>query len=347
MRLSIFCILIAIFSLQTQAQVQGQDQVVRNKILQKLDEFKEKSLALTQASLSFEQATNYQRDLYNMFLTSDVLIEAGIKQGNDIKAAHRVYRADELGAWLRSLSRTQAGNLQSIDFQQIEIYWLSGIEKVNSQKYRLHAWVLPWDKIAYREGDFRTMPGVREVARELSKERLQAIMASGKEIYIGYLKMAILDRPVATNPNFRSANLPNQTIHTVQPGETLFSIAVKHGVEIGDIMADNNLGNTTIYSGQNLVIGRNQYTAAGQTASRLPGFLNQNGSAPPANASQRSQQPDKPIAFRPIYYTLRRGETARSIANEFGLQYEQVLEWNPFLEFREGDKVIVDMLAVE
>lgn len=338
MRSTIFCIFLMLSTLSSSAQ----DQALRNTILQKLDAFKEKSLAITRPGTSFDQASNYQQDIFNMFLTSDVLIEAGIKKGNDKNIVQRVYRADELGAWLRSLARTQNTNLQSIDYQQIEIYWVTGIEKINRDKYRVHAWALPWDRIAYREGDFTNMPGVREVARELSKERIQEIMNSGEEVFIGYLKMALLDRPVA-NVDQRRGESQDQTIHTVQPGETLFSIAMKHKVEIGDIMADNNLSNTTIHHGQNLVIGRDQYTTPETAGSRLPGYLNDGTSTNPGT----NQTEEPPLQLRPVYYTIRPGENAKTISQKLKLDYEQLLEWNPFLSFNAGEKVIVDMLAVE
>jgi LysM repeat protein len=43
--------------------------------------------------------------------------------------------------------------------------------------------------------------------------------------------------------------------HTVQPGETLFSIALLYGVPVQDIILINNLPNPNfIYPGQTLVI---------------------------------------------------------------------------------------------
>lgn len=335
MRSTTLCILLMLAIFSTQAQDQG----FRNTILQKLDAFKEKSLAITRPETPFDQATLYQLDIFNMFLAPDVLIEAGINKGDEKTVVQRVYRADELGAWLRSLARTQNSNLQSINFQQVEIYWVTGIEKVSKDKYRVLAWVLPWDRIAYREGDVTKTPGVREVARELSKNRVMEIMNSGEEIFIGYLKMALMDRPT-TADNMRLGNTQNQTVHTVQPGETLFSIAMKHKVEIGDIMADNNLSSTTIHAGQNLVIGRNQYTQPETADSRLPDYLN------PSN--QRTSEPEaSPFKFRPVYYTIRQGENARSIAARHKLDYQQLLNWNPYAEFKVGEKVIIDMLAVE
>lgn len=339
MRSTIFYVLLTCILISSSAQ----DQALRNTILQKLDAFKEKSLAITRSETSFNMVTIYQRDIYNMFLSADVLTEAGIQKGNDKNVVQRVYRADELGGWLRSLARTQNTNLQSIDYQQIELYWITGIEKVNRNTYRVLAWVLPWDRIAYKAGDITKMAGVRQVARELKKERILEIMNSGEEIFFGYLKMSLLDRPMAA-ANMRTAGSQNQTIHTVQPGETLFSIAMKHNVEIGDIMADNNMSTTTIHAGQNLVIGLNQYTQPAQPSSNLPDYLSGNSSG----ANQRTAQPDEaPLQFRPVYYTVRSGENARAVAQKHKLDYQQLLEWNPFSEFRAGQKVIVDMMAVE
>mgnify|MGYP000930402621 CR=1 FL=1 len=45
-----------------------------------------------------------------------------------------------------------------------------------------------------------------------------------------------------------------QTVHTVQPGENLFRIALRYGTTVDAIQAANGLPNTTIRSGQRLVI---------------------------------------------------------------------------------------------
>jgi len=51
-----------------------------------------------------------------------------------------------------------------------------------------------------------------------------------------------------------TAGPPPALTYTVRHGDTLSSIAARHGSTVAAVMQTNNLGNATIYAGQQLVI---------------------------------------------------------------------------------------------
>ncbi len=89
---------------------------------------------------------------------------------------------------------------------------------------------------------------------------------------------------------------PGTTVHVVQPGETLFSIARQYGTTVEAIMAANGLTGTTIRVGQRLIIA----PATGVTAT------------PPNTA----------------VHVVRRGETLFSIAQQYGTTVEAIMAAN-------------------
>jgi LysM repeat protein len=101
------------------------------------------------------------------------------------------------------------------------------------------------------------------------------------------------------------------TRYTVQPGETLFRIALKHNVTVSDIAAANGITDVThIYVGQVLVI-----PVSGQPVEQ------------PA-----AEQPQSVAASQPtgegVYHTVVRGESLKSIANRYGVTWQQLVEAN-------------------
>src|SRR5450759_1631732 len=52
----------------------------------------------------------------------------------------------------------------------------------------------------------------------------------------------------------QAAPAADPIIHTVQPGETLYLIGLQYGVGWTDIMQANQLSNSIIYAGQQLII---------------------------------------------------------------------------------------------
>jgi LysM repeat protein len=96
------------------------------------------------------------------------------------------------------------------------------------------------------------------------------------------------------------------SVHVVQPGENLFRIAQRYGVDVTSIAQVNNITNTwRIYSGQSLVI---------------PGLA----AAPAAEVSA----PPVEVASAPLYHTVRRGEFLASIARLYNLTPGELAQMN-------------------
>jgi LysM repeat protein len=99
-----------------------------------------------------------------------------------------------------------------------------------------------------------------------------------------------------------------QIIHTVQPGENLYRIGLRYGVDWRAIMAANGLYNTYIFAGQALVIPG---TTAGPEPTPLP--------APPPPA------PPAPAAGT---YVVQRGDALWLIAQRFNVTVADLLAAN-------------------
>lgn len=97
----------------------------------------------------------------------------------------------------------------------------------------------------------------------------------------------------------------DDVIHVVQPGENLFRIALRYGVDMNLIAEANNITNVRqIFSGQQLVI---------------PGL-----STP--DASPVVENPL--VAGTPITHVVARGEYLNAIATRYGVTVEQILQAN-------------------
>ncbi len=91
------------------------------------------------------------------------------------------------------------------------------------------------------------------------------------------------------------------TTHVVQPGETLFRIAVNYGVTVDALRAANGIVGTTIYVGQTLVIP--------------------DGSSPAAN-------PPSASSGGSVVHIVQRGETLFLIGLQYGLTWDQIAAAN-------------------
>jgi LysM repeat protein/uncharacterized protein YvpB len=101
-----------------------------------------------------------------------------------------------------------------------------------------------------------------------------------------------------------------QIVHTVQPGENLYRIGLRYGVDWRAIMAANGLYNTYIYVGQTLVI-------PGTTADPAP---------PPATpAPAPAPAPPAPAAGT---YVVQRGDALWLIAQRFNVTVADLLAVN-------------------
>jgi LysM repeat protein len=94
------------------------------------------------------------------------------------------------------------------------------------------------------------------------------------------------------------------TIYTVQPGDTLFRIAMRFGVTVQAIMTANNLTNPNlIFAGQRLTI-------------------------PTGDGPAPTPSPTSPPAGTPTTYVVQRGDTLGRIATRFGVTVQAIMAAN-------------------
>ncbi|MCL4249310.1 MAG: LysM peptidoglycan-binding domain-containing protein [Anaerolineae bacterium] len=97
--------------------------------------------------------------------------------------------------------------------------------------------------------------------------------------------------------------------HVVQPGENLFRIALRYGLDVPTLAQANNISNTwQIYVGQTLIIP-------------TPG-------AAPAPAEPAPAPVEQPPVVVTTEYVVQRGDTLRSIAQAFGMTVDQLATLN-------------------
>jgi membrane-bound lytic murein transglycosylase D len=93
----------------------------------------------------------------------------------------------------------------------------------------------------------------------------------------------------------------HQMVYRVRAGETLTSIARRHGMPVSTLARLNNLGATdALVKGQRLVI----------------------------KASSRRYRDEGVVAGRRVLYTVRRGDTVYSISKQFQVSVPQLKSWN-------------------
>ncbi len=109
-----------------------------------------------------------------------------------------------------------------------------------------------------------------------------------------------------TVPGLPATAQPEDNVtHVVQPGENLFRIALRYGVDMNELAAANDIGDPTrIFVGQELMI---------------PGL-----SAPDAGDDIENPL----VATAPIIHTIQRGETLGTIAQAYGVTVDQILQAN-------------------
>lgn len=95
-------------------------------------------------------------------------------------------------------------------------------------------------------------------------------------------------------------------VHVVQPGENLFRIALRYGLSTGDLARANGISDPSqIYAGQSLVVPSNN-----------PG------------ADDSAVVVNPLIAGTPTTHTIARGENLASIARQYGITVEQLIQIN-------------------
>lgn len=117
-----------------------------------------------------------------------------------------------------------------------------------------------------------------------------------------------------------SANRSGST-HTVEPGQTYYSISKMYGLSVDQLLALNNLTTSNVLeSGQQLIVK----PATGGTSSPT-----RTGSASASNQGTAT------------YHTVAKGETMFRISKQYGVTVEQIQEWNNLSDVgvKEGQKI--------
>jgi membrane-bound lytic murein transglycosylase D len=111
------------------------------------------------------------------------------------------------------------------------------------------------------------------------------------------LAAARVDRPASDSGGRRQ----RQIVHRVRPGETLSSIARRHGMPVGTLARLNNLSpGDSLATGQRLII----------------------------KATARRFRDEGASSARRVQYTVRKGDTIDSISRQFQVSVPQLKSWN-------------------
>ncbi len=113
------------------------------------------------------------------------------------------------------------------------------------------------------------------------------------------LAAARVDRPL---PPTSGAPGQRQILHRVRAGETLNSIARRHGVPVATLARLNNLNpGDSLQVGQRLVL---------------------------KSSARREREAEQPPAARRVLYTVRKGDSVFSISRQFQISVDQLQSWN-------------------
>ena len=115
--------------------------------------------------------------------------------------------------------------------------------------------------------------------------------------------------------------------YTPKKGDTLESIAKKHGMSVAQLKEVNGITARTRTVPNLLVVPVDNTSAA--TMSKLPLMY-----APPIA-----------VGYRRVFYKIRKGDTQASIAKRFGVHPDDLKRWNPSSKFAAGTRVEVEVPA--
>ncbi|WP_375447064.1 LysM peptidoglycan-binding domain-containing protein [uncultured Fibrella sp.] len=129
--------------------------------------------------------------------------------------------------------------------------------------------------------------------------------------------------------------------HTVEPGQTYYSLSRYYGVTVEELLASNNLtSEDKLAVGQTLVV---QNIPAG-----FPAGQPTSGAATNPAGTPRSGSPIPPVTVvppvaEPTYHVVAKGETLYRISRTYNVTIEQLLQWNDLrdLGVKEGQKLKV------
>lgn len=157
-------------------------------------------------------------------------------------------------------------------------------------------------------------------------------LASNQVLLVPGASGAKLETAAFTDIKTESQPLANGRVYSVRKGDTLLSIAKRHGVKAEQIKAWSNLKSNRLTRNQKLNVGPVEKAALSDTvvSSKVATKASQRVSAKKAPANKQ--------------YTVRRGDTLYSIAQRFAVELDDLLRWNKLSSkkrIQPGDKVTI------
>lgn len=137
-------------------------------------------------------------------------------------------------------------------------------------------------------------------------------------------------------PGLEVTPAPESKLHTVVPGDTLYSIARRYNTSVSALKLANPAVIYSVQVGQILLLPLN--------------LTEQN-----QQAASEAEAPLKKVAFtqtirdknKPRYYTIKRGDTLHSVARTFDVDFSALKTWNPklgkSLRIQPGKRLVVGM----
>lgn len=125
------------------------------------------------------------------------------------------------------------------------------------------------------------------------------------------------------------ATASRRSVHVVRKGDTLLSVAQRHGVTPAQLKAQNHLKSNQLTLGQKLAIVKEvQIKKAAVVAKAAPAKNLHTAAKQPAKAVKSVQAPAKQRVSSQTHYTVRQGDTLYSIAKRFNVATNDIQRWN-------------------
>jgi membrane-bound lytic murein transglycosylase D len=157
-------------------------------------------------------------------------------------------------------------------------------------------------------------------------------LASNQVLLVPGQRGAKLETAAFTGIKTESQMLANGRVYSVRKGDTLLSIAKRHGVKAEQIKAWSNLKSNRLALNQKLNVGPVEKAALNDTV------VSSKAAAKPSPRVAAKKAPVNKL------YTVRRGDTLYSIAQRFAVDLDDLLRWNKLSakkRLQPGDKVTI------
>ncbi len=145
------------------------------------------------------------------------------------------------------------------------------------------------------------------------------VIRAGEMLHVSQPSAARAQAPAAGGPAATA-----EVRYSIRSGDSLASIASRHGVSVNDLRAWNNIRGSTIRAGETLVI-RNQTVAWAEVPVRaVPAAV----TPAPVRAAAPAATPASAAAPADGRYKIRPGDNLGAIAETFGVTAADLRQWN-------------------